>query len=301
MARASEVRPGQVWTAKVSGKDTKVQVVSELPPKKPGGRVRFQYKNLSTGRMATGTAGKLKRKVSDGGPAQGTPAAAGTAPAAPAPLAHTRSRTAVRPGKAPPGRTMPSQAELELGLPVSAAYPTPLGYAPHVANPLATYEVRDALDRAANRHMAAARGYDGPEGSPGHQRTMGRAEGWREAAEAYAEPGAWEQAVGMGPPPGAAAAPYYAPQANPLPSLRGAPRRRRGRPAPLANPSKYPSAPAKRAAQAIAASGARTPGQVMQAVQAWYMQERQQQAGSYGFAGVPGGSYGPYDNPGDEW
>lgn len=113
MARAKDVREGQVWTAKVSGKDTKVQIVSRVPAKAAGGRERFQYKNLATGRMATGTAGKLRSKLSDGGPPGGVPDRADPAPP---PLPRTRARP-VRRASVPAGRTSPTVAELELDLP----------------------------------------------------------------------------------------------------------------------------------------------------------------------------------------
>lgn len=59
MARAKDVRPGQVWTAKVSGKLTDVEILGTAGVTAKG-RTKFQFKNLRTGRTAVGTAGKLR-------------------------------------------------------------------------------------------------------------------------------------------------------------------------------------------------------------------------------------------------
>ena len=219
---------GQVWTAKVSGKETKVQIMAELPPPSPGARAQFEYKNLTTGRMATGTAGKLRSKLEDGGPAGGTPA--GTVPASPPPILRSRAEP-VRRAMAPPGRTSPTQAELDLGFPV---------YSP------------------------PAPAYNPP----------GPGQGWSDPRRP------------LRGQPGAPA---------PLQSLRGSPRplSTRRRTGARNNP---PSRAARSAAQAIQESGAQTPAQVLQVVQAWAAQERQQEHGAYGWAGAPAG-YGPYDNP----
>jgi hypothetical protein len=226
MARAAQVRIGQVWEATVSGKRTKVQIVSEAPPKKPGGRQRFNYKNLSTGRMATGTAGKLKKLIQEAvAQPDGVPAV--TAPASPAPLSKTRAAP-VRRAKAPPGRTMPTQFEVSRG-----------------------------------RQLAPRDDPDHPDFDP------------------------WVDDYYNNPPP-----PPARPLArDPLPSLRSRaprPRRRTG----ARNP---PSRVARGAADAVLASGAQTPQQVLRIIQRW-AHEQAQRSGGFGFAGVSG-PYGPYDNP----
>jgi hypothetical protein len=84
MAQAKDVRVGQVWTARVSGRDVRVRVEAELPS---SGRKLFSLLNLSTNRPAKGTAGKLKRLVSEAaaptpmpGPSAPPPRRVSTAP-----------------------------------------------------------------------------------------------------------------------------------------------------------------------------------------------------------------------------
>lgn len=66
MAQAKQVRLGQVWTAKVSGRTVHVEILRELPAPRSGGRARFEWKNLSTNRISQGTAGRLKTMISSG-------------------------------------------------------------------------------------------------------------------------------------------------------------------------------------------------------------------------------------------
>jgi hypothetical protein len=72
VAQAKDVRNGQVWRAKVSGKEVDVEILSEVPG--GTGRKRFVYKNLKTGRTGKGTAGRFHQLVRDASP-HGDPAA----------------------------------------------------------------------------------------------------------------------------------------------------------------------------------------------------------------------------------
>lgn len=124
MASANKVRSGQVWTAKVSGKPTQVEVLAEAGVT-ASGRKTFTYKNLTTGRTATGTAGKLKSLVR----AAPNP----TAPAvAPPPLAaHAPAR------RAPPKRPNPFVSRIPTPAAADDDEPEALqpAYAPAVPRP----------------------------------------------------------------------------------------------------------------------------------------------------------------------
>lgn len=105
MTQARKVKPGQVWTAKVSGKNTQVEIVGETTAS-AGGRTRFLWKNLNTGRTSAGGAGKLHDLVRDASAAAPAPA---PAPARPAPAP---PRTTTR-------RPPPRQARQGFGSPPS--------------------------------------------------------------------------------------------------------------------------------------------------------------------------------------
>lgn len=101
MALARKVKPGQVWTAKISGRDVEVEILGEASPS-ASGRKRFKVENLSTGRTAIKGAGGLKRLVREKRQASANPAAAPLRVAPAAPPRANRAR-----GSAPtPARTV---------------------------------------------------------------------------------------------------------------------------------------------------------------------------------------------------
>jgi len=67
MARATQVKNGQVWTARISGRDVQVKVLGLGAPT-ASGRKQFKLKNLSSGRTVERTAGSLRQLVPEGSP-----------------------------------------------------------------------------------------------------------------------------------------------------------------------------------------------------------------------------------------
>lgn len=131
MASANKVRQGQVWTAKVSGKAVQVEILGESGAT-GSGRKKFQFRNLSTGRTATGTAGKLKTMVS-----AGTSRLAPGASAPPAPVAPLPKRSA-------PKRPSPFAPRAEAPAPTSSPNPPPVTFRPFTPKPI----VREAIQSA---------------------------------------------------------------------------------------------------------------------------------------------------------
>jgi hypothetical protein len=248
MAQAKKVKPGQVWTAKVSGKPTQVEIVGETTSS-AGGRTRFLWKNLNTGRTSAGGAGKLHDLVRDAAPAAG-----GAPTPAPAP------RTATR-------RPPPRPASF------GHAPAAPRAPAPPADRPW--FKPHPSLAEQATERGAAIKslGWTPEDGTAAGRYAATTGEMLRWGRESAAP-------VPVVPPalnrPGAS-----------LPSLRST--RPATAPPTRTNPKHYPSPVARSAAEAISRSNAQSPRDVAQVIQAWAYSFAPPQVAPPSSYGVPPG------------